>query len=73
MFESLMQDVEARFPGKIVLTMDDVAALLECPREFVYNLTRRDDPKMRPPMIHSGRLIRFPKRPFVQWLAQGNL
>lgn len=73
MFESIMKDVEAAFPGKLMLTLDDVARLLDCPREFVYKLTRRADPSKRPPMVHNGRLIRFPKRPFVEWLAKGEI
>ena len=69
MYESMIQDVEQMFQGKAFLTVAEVAQFMRCTEEVVYNLTRRPNPKRRPPNIGVGKEIRFPKRPFAQWLA----
>ena len=70
MFETLFQEIDLKFPGKIFLSLDEVADLLSCPKEVVYNWTRRADNSKRPPQIQAGRLIRFPKKALVEWLVK---
>lgn len=70
MFEMLLADFESKYPGKAFLTIDEAAQALDCPKRIVYNWIRRADPKMRPPIIQSGKWIRIPVRAFIQWLVK---
>ena len=70
MFEMLLADFESKCQGKIFLTIEEVANVLDCPKRIIYNWTRREDPKLRPPLLQNGKWIRIPVRPFVQWLVQ---
>ena len=70
MFELLLEDFESKFPGKMFLTIEEVATALDCPKRIVYNWMRRPNPDMRPPILQNGKWIRIPKRPFVQWLIK---
>jgi hypothetical protein len=70
MFEAILMDFDTKFPGKSFLTIEEVAAALDCPKRVVYNWWRRTDPAKRPPFLQSGKWIRVPKRPFILWLIQ---
>lgn len=70
MFEPLMEAAEAAFPRKAFLTIDDVCEFLACSRPIVYNWIKRSDPSKRPPRLLIGNEPRFPKRPFIEWLAK---
>jgi predicted DNA-binding transcriptional regulator AlpA len=67
--ELLIQEIEDRFPGQSFLTLEEVAQFMRCGPEVIYNWTKRPNPKRRPPRIPVGKELRFPKRPFAQWLA----
>jgi excisionase family DNA binding protein len=66
----MLDDVDELFKGKPFLSLSEVAQLLSCAEEVVYNWTRRPDLKKRPPKITVGKEVRFPKREFLRWLAQ---
>ena len=66
----LMQEIDALFPGKIFLTLEDVANLLSCSPKVIYNWTKRSNPIRRPPRLLVGKELRFPKREFVRWLSE---
>ena len=70
MYEALMEGAELAFPKKAVLTVEEVAQILDCNPKIIYNWTRRSDPKRRPPKLMIGKEIRFPKREFFRWLAE---
>lgn len=72
MLESLEKDVNEMFPGKVFLTLGEVAQLVGCSEKVIYNWTRRTDPKKRPPKIIVGKTIRFPKGEFLRWLVEHN-
>lgn len=69
MVEALIEELERSFPGKAVLTVSDVCQFLGCSEKVIYNWTKRSDSRRRPPRIIVGKEIRFPKRPFINWLA----
>lgn len=58
------------FPEQAFLTVEEVAKLMRCSPDVVYNWTRRSDPKRRPPRLPVGKEIRFPKKSLAQWLAE---
>jgi hypothetical protein len=70
MIAEVVADLEERFRNKIFLTLADITSVFECSEEVVYNWNKRHDPKRRPPKVPIGRDFRFPKRPFLQWLAR---
>ena len=70
MLEVLVQEIDQMFPGKTWLTMDDICKYLNCDRTVLYNWAKRENPKRRPPRTLIGRDLRFPKRPFLQWLLK---
>lgn len=69
LFESLIQEVESRFPKKIFLTLEEVVQILDCSKDTVERWAKRSDPAKRPPRVLVGREVRFPKREFVKWLT----
>lgn len=73
MDEAVFSEVDQIFKNKIYLTIQDVADLLGCDPQIVFNWTRRSDPRKRPPRILVGKDVRFPKRDLVRWLAQEQL
>lgn len=70
MFEMKIEDLEDIFPSKNILTMEEVASALNCPKRMVANWTRRPELSKRPPMLRTGKWIRFPKRPLLKWLIE---
>ena len=68
MIDSILEEVDQAFQGRAFLTVEDIAQLLSCSEQVVYNWTKRADPKRRPPRVIVGKSIRFPKRKFAQWL-----
>ena len=72
MFNSFIEEAEEIYKGKMFLSMDDVTGLLRCDQSVIYNWTRRQNVKKRPPRINVGKEIRFPKLDFFEWLVQEN-
>jgi len=71
--QSVVQEMSSIFPDKALLTVDDVCKSLECDERTVYNWSKRQNPKRRPPRILVGRDVRFPKRTFLLWFAEEQL
>ena len=69
MFDTLIKDAETVLKDKAFLTVDDVALLLSCEWNVVYNWTKRPNPARRPPKFTVGKSFRFPKTEFLKWLA----
>jgi excisionase family DNA binding protein len=69
MGDSILEELNEIFKGQAFLTVENIATLLNCPEQVIYNWTKRSDPKRRPPRIIVGKSIRFPKRDFAKWLA----
>jgi predicted DNA-binding transcriptional regulator AlpA len=63
-----IRELSERYPNKIFLTLEEVAALVECTPRTVYNWTKRADASKRPPRISIGKSLRFPKNEFLRWL-----
>jgi hypothetical protein len=70
MAASLIQDLEAAFPGRPLLTLEEICQFLGCETEVVYNWNKRSNPKRRPPCLTVGRQLRFQKRLLAHWLAR---
>ncbi len=70
MDESIIQDLEKEFQGKVFLKIEDVSVLLGCTKKVVYNWTRRVDRERRPPRVSVGKTILFPKKEFIRWLVR---
>lgn len=70
MFELVLSDFDAKFPGKEYLTLAEVATALDCPKRVIYNWVRRPDPSQCPPLVQNGKWIRIPKRIFARWLSK---
>ena len=71
LYEALLQDINSRFPEKAILSLEDIAEFLDCPRKSVYQWTKRPDAQKRLPALVAGKTIRVPKTALVQWLAAG--
>lgn len=69
MYESLLQDADQLYAKKAFLTLEEVATLLNCDEQVIYNWSKRLDHKRRPPRLMVGKSIRFPKKDFIRWLA----
>jgi len=37
MFEMLLEDIESKCPGKVLLTIEELANALDCNKRMVYN------------------------------------
>lgn len=74
MYEALYEGSEQIFPNKPVLNPEEVAQLLDCSPDVIYNWLKRSDPSKRPPKLIIGKSVRFPKKDFLRWLVkeQGN-
>ena len=70
MYEQLIEELERSFPSKSFLTVDEICTALDCDKQTIYNWSKRQNPKRRPPRIIVGKDVRFPRRPFVLWFAQ---
>ncbi|MGK5084893.1 helix-turn-helix domain-containing protein [Bdellovibrionota bacterium FG-1] len=70
MEELIEKELNQTYPDKAFLTIQEVAELMRCSPEIVYNWTKRADAARRPPKLSVGKEIRFPKVPFAHWLAQ---
>ena len=70
MYQSLLESADLRFPNKAVLTAEEIAQILECEAQIIYNWVRRSDRSRRPPRLIVGKDVRFPKRDFFKWLAE---
>jgi excisionase family DNA binding protein len=58
-----------KLPEKpLMLTVDGVAKLLDCSRKTVYRLADRGGV---PRPVRLGGLMRWPRYPFEQWIADG--
>ena len=68
-----MNDLDNMFPDKSFLSIKDVAKFLEIKDRAVYQMTRRVNPRRRPPRISIGSEIRFPKKLFIMWLIDSEL
>lgn len=72
--ETMMQEMESLFKGRLFLTIEDVTSLLMCDEKTVLNWTKRVDKTRRPPRIYIGSSIgnnlRFPTKPFLNWLVK---
>ncbi|MBN1436182.1 MAG: helix-turn-helix domain-containing protein [Sedimentisphaerales bacterium] len=51
-----------------MLTVNHIATLLDCSPRTVYRLI---DQKSIPQPVKFGRIIRWPKEPFMQWITDG--
>jgi hypothetical protein len=69
MFEALLEDLESVFPGKNLLSAQDICQYLGCDMAVVYNWNKRQNPARRPPSLQVGKELRFQKRLFARWLA----
>jgi excisionase family DNA binding protein len=69
MDEFLIEEINRQYPNKGFLTIEEVASLLDCSKDVIYNWTKRTDPKKRPPRIRVGSSVRFPKMQLAKWLA----
>jgi hypothetical protein len=65
-----MKDLERYCLDKAVLTVQDVAKLLECDPKVIQNWAKRSDPKRRPPRLIIGKEVRFPTKAFCAWLSK---
>jgi predicted DNA-binding transcriptional regulator AlpA len=70
MDESIITSLEEIFQDKLLLTVQDICFGLGCEETVVYNWMKRADPDRRPPKLRVGQALRFPRRPFVRWLAK---
>jgi hypothetical protein len=70
MYEALLEDLEATFPGKLLLTSQDICQYLGCDMAVVYNWNKRTTPERRPPALQVGKELRFQKKLFARWLAK---
>ena len=69
MLETIMNECDEVFKGKLFLTVEDIMGLLGCDEKTIYNWTKRSNPNRRPPRIIVGKELRFPKKPFLKWLV----
>ena len=69
MYEAILEDLELAFPGKALITAQEVCEYLGCDMTVVYNWNKRSSPNRRPPSISVGKELRFQKRLFARWLA----
>jgi len=70
MDESVVSSLEELFQGKSLLTIKDICLGLGCAETVVYNWMKRADATRRPPKLRVGQELRFPRTPFVRWLAK---
>jgi excisionase family DNA binding protein len=70
MQDSMIKEISDLYPGKAFLTIEEVTELLGCSKKVVYNWSRRNSLKRRPPRICVGRTIRYPKGEFILWLIR---
>jgi hypothetical protein len=66
----IMKDFERFCLNKAVLTVEDVAKLLECDPKVIHNWAKRSDPNKRPPRLIIGKEVRFPTKAFCAWLSK---
>lgn len=72
MTESIFEDLDQNLRQKAMLTVSDIAKILDCPEVVVYNWNKRPEKDRRPPSLRVGKELRFPKREFFRWLAKEN-
>ena len=70
MYESLLDEANRLFPNKGVLSIEEIAQVLDCETVVIYNWTRRSNPDRRPPRLLIGRGFRFTKKEFFKWLSE---
>ena len=51
-----------------LLTVQAIAALMACSPRTVHRLV---DARRIPPPVRLGRMVRWPREPFEQWIASG--
>ena len=63
---SILDDLNAQFTNKTLLSHEDLKSFLGCDDSTIYNWSRR---KVQPPRMIVGRTVRYSKRALAQWLA----
>jgi len=70
MDDSFIESLEELFRDKLLLTVQDICQGLGCAETVVYNWMKRADADRRPPKLRVGQEMKFPRGPFVRWLAK---
>lgn len=70
MKEAIIKQLEKKFPDEVFLTPEEICRLLACKQSTVMNWLRRPEVAKRPPYVKIGRMIRFHRDSFVQWLVE---
>ena len=70
MFETLFEELEGMYPGKSLITAEEVCRFLSCEITVVYNWNKRCNVKRRPPSISVGKELRYSKKLLAKWLAE---
>ena len=70
MLQALVDFADRTFPNKEILTLMELAQILDCEPHVIQNWVKRSDSSKRPPRLILGNSLKFPKREVLRWVVE---